>query len=91
MFSGTWCGGMGLGGWVLMVAFWTAFIALSVWAITRIFPARPSTGAFGPDGPAPFELLDQRLAAGEIDVETYQRLRRELNQTSDDRSPTRGR
>lgn len=79
MFSGTWCGGMGLGGWLLMVAFWTGFLGLAVWAITRIFPARPLSAAPDQSARAPEEVLDQRLASGEIDVETYQRLRRRLS------------
>lgn len=79
MFSGAWCGGMGVGGWLLMVAFWSAFLALAVWAITRIFPAR-KTGEGAPEAVrgTPGELLDQRLASGEIDIASYLRLRDEL-------------
>jgi putative membrane protein len=82
MFSGTWCGGMGPGGWAFMVVFWTAFLALAVWAVTRMFPARASTGPPGsdwPDQPTAAQILDRRLAAGEIDLDTYERLRRELS------------
>lgn len=38
----------------------------------------PGTGWTGPTGPvpeSPFEVLDRRLAAGEIDVDTYRQLR----------------
>jgi putative membrane protein len=67
-----------------MVAFWTAFLALAVWAVTQIFPTRPSAGS-GPDSRAPGERLDERLATGEIDVETYRRLRHELSGSTSDR------
>lgn len=64
MFAGGYCGGMGLGGWLLMIGFWVALIAVVVWAVTRLFP----TGQRRQDAE---ELLDQRLATGEIDPQTY--------------------
>lgn len=33
------------------------------------------TGPTAPSGESPFEVLDRRLAAGEIDVDTYRQLR----------------
>lgn len=81
MFSGTWCGGMGAGGWLLMVAFWTAFLGLTFWAVTRAFPSSKGKGFHDS---ASLEVddaqaaLDRRLASGEIDVETYRRLKDEL-------------
>jgi hypothetical protein len=36
------CGAMGLAGWLIMLLIWTGLIALVVWAITRLFPDRPS-------------------------------------------------
>lgn len=38
MFSGGWCGGMGIWSWVVMVVFWGAFLGLTLWAVTRMFP-----------------------------------------------------
>jgi putative membrane protein len=67
---------MGAGGWVLMALFWVALVALVVWAVVRLFPSR-TDGAGEPRGRSeePREILDRRLASGEIDVETYERLR----------------
>ncbi|MFZ5869548.1 MAG: hypothetical protein ACOYXW_03315 [Actinomycetota bacterium] len=80
MLSGAWCGAMGVGDWALMVGFWGAFLALTVWAVSRIFPRESPGVPAGPaDEPTARELLDLRLASGEIDPETYQRLVRELH------------
>jgi hypothetical protein len=44
----TFCGAMGIAGWVAMVLVWTAAVGLAVWAIARLFPDRT-----GPPPPAP--------------------------------------
>ncbi len=84
MFGSGWCGGMDVGGWLLMALLWGSFLAVVVWAVVRLFPgARSRPG--GPDEPGrpgdgknAGNLLDRRLAAGEIDEDTYRRLRGEL-------------
>ncbi|MCB2176380.1 MAG: hypothetical protein KQH57_11275 [Actinomycetales bacterium] len=84
---GTGMGGFGLIG---MGLFWLALIGLIVWLVVRLLPGRtqqppiprppvvPPTGAGPRDdvaaGPA-LEILDQRLARGEVDVETYQSIK----------------
>ena len=72
--------GMGAGGWVLMIVFGTALLALIAWAIARFTPHR-SADVPAPLRPAdePVEILDRRLARGEIDVETYEQLRSKLS------------
>lgn len=72
--------GMGMGGgwWILMAVFWVVLIAAIVWAGARLF-ARPgsvdrATGVVERPG----EILDRRLASGEIDAETYEELREKL-------------
>ena len=73
MFTGEYCGGMGPAGWLLMIGFWAAVIAVIVWAVTRLFP-KASTGGRSPiphQRPDTQDLLDQRLASGEIDRQTY--------------------
>jgi putative membrane protein len=72
--------GMGAGGWVLMIVFGTALLALIAWAIARIAPSRTDE-VREPRRPAdePVEILDRRLARGEIDVETYEQLRSKLS------------
>jgi putative membrane protein len=71
---------MGAGGWVLMAFFWIAVVALIVWLIARLTTA----GAPGPDSgrerpETPREILDRRLASGEVDPETYEQLREQLD------------
>ncbi len=59
-----------------MALFGIALIALIVWAGARIFPSHAA-----PDDEAlerPEELLDRRLARGEIDPETHDKLRDKL-------------
>lgn len=68
---GPWCAQMGVGGWAGTAAVWLVVVALAVWALTRLFPARPADGARA--------TLDARLARGEIDVETYRLVRDELD------------
>ena len=64
------CSGMGAGGWLLMIGLWAAFLGFVVWALTRLFPGDPHRGAV--------EVLDRRLAAGDIDPDTYRQARDEL-------------
>jgi uncharacterized membrane protein len=70
MFSGGLCGGWSVGGLLLMIGFWLLVVAVVVWAISRLFPR----GDRIPDGDASDDL-DYRLAGGDIDSDTYRRLR----------------
>ncbi|MGV8965838.1 MAG: SHOCT domain-containing protein [Cellulomonas sp.] len=72
--------GMNGGGWVFMGLFWIALIALTVWLVLRLLPSKgkPSVTGTGsapwpatPGQESPFEILDRRLALGDIDGETY--------------------
>jgi uncharacterized membrane protein len=79
MFGYGWCGGMGAGGWLLMGLLWGGFLAVIVWAVLRVFPrSRPSAGS----GESAANALDRRLAAGELDEDTYRRLRGELTHSA---------
>jgi hypothetical protein len=52
----TWCNGMGVGGWLVVIVLWMGFLALTVWAITRLFPLSPGPGDTvdtAPRAPAP--------------------------------------
>ena len=84
MFGAGWCGGMSAGGWLLMALLWGGFLAVVIWAVTRIFPrSRPGGSRWGAGGGEnAASALDRRLAAGEIDEDTYRRLRGELTRTS---------
>ena len=83
MDGGGWGGGMGPVGWTLMIVFWVALIALIGFAIVRLFPSMQQ-GASNAESPTPTprQLLDERLARGEIDVETYESLRKVLADSS---------
>jgi putative membrane protein len=77
MFSGFHT--MGAGGWVLMSVFWVALVALVVWVLVRLLPTRADDHqAKDETSDTPREVLDRRLAGGEIDVQTYEQLREKL-------------
>jgi putative membrane protein len=63
-----------------MILAWIVFIALIVWAIARLFPALSGGDARRreTDAETPREILDRRLARGEIDTDEYARLRETL-------------
>lgn len=72
-----WYGDMSVGGWLLMTLFWMALLGAIVWAVASLFPSRRVT-ADGLPAERPEEILDRRLARGEIDQETYDSLRARL-------------
>lgn len=74
---GGWNGGMGAAGWILMSGFWIVLVALVVWAVAALFPGRTVPGAAA-STEHPEEILDRRLARGEIDTEAYDELRGRL-------------
>ena len=78
MFGSGWCGGMGAGGWLLMALLWGSFLAVVVWAVARLFPSVRSRPGGPGGGDSAGSVLDRRLAAGEIDKDTYRQLRGEL-------------
>ena len=69
--------GMGVAGWFLMTVFWVVLLAAVVWAVANLFPARGTSDAGGPTE-RPEEILDRRLARGEIDPAAYDELRGKL-------------
>ncbi len=64
-----WCQ-MSPAGWAFMGTAWLAVMALTVWALSRLFPARGQS--------SPRAALDEWLASGTIDAELYGRLRADL-------------
>ncbi len=71
--------GMGAGGWILMTVFWIGLLMVIAWAIARVVPSRNDHSHESERAPEkPLEVLDGRLARGEIDVETYDQLRAKL-------------
>jgi putative membrane protein len=63
-----WCdwNTMGFFGWTMMVVFWGAVVALTVWAV-RSARTRSSESRSGA-----LDILERRFAAGEIDREEFE-------------------
>jgi len=71
--------GMGVAGWFAMTVFWVALIAAIVWSLANLFPGRNSgEPTNGERSERPEDILDRRLARGEIDSSTYDELRTKL-------------
>lgn len=76
-------GGMGGGAWLFMGLFWVALIAVIIWLVVRLLPDRagsttPPPAALPPAPETPLDILDKRLARGEVDLETYRAQRAAL-------------
>ena len=72
-----WSDGMGSGGWAAMAVFWMLLIAGMVWAAVALLRRSDhSTEPVAVLGAS--EILERRLASGEIDAATYDELRSKL-------------
>ena len=68
-----WHNAMGWGGWVVMTLTMVAFWSLVVFAVVALFRGnREARQDQGPRGRDPEQILDERFARGEIDVDEYQ-------------------
>jgi putative membrane protein len=65
---------MSSGGWITMVLVWMVLVLIVIWAVRLLRPV--------PGGEQPLEVLDRRLARGEIDAATYDQLRAKLTGTA---------
>jgi putative membrane protein len=73
-----WDGGeMGPLGWLAMSVFWLVVLALILWLVVRLLPGSSGGTTRAADGSA-LEILDRRLAVGEMDQETWQAQRAAL-------------
>ena len=70
-------GGMGSLGWLAMGVFWLILLGLIVWLVVRLLPGS-SGGTTRDTGESALEILDRRLASGEIDLEAWQAQRAAL-------------
>jgi putative membrane protein len=81
----------GMSWWMIISSIvWLGLIAIAVWAFVR-WAARPtqSNSPSTPAAPSPREILRQRYARGEIESDTFERMRRELEASSiEPRTPT---
>lgn len=78
-------GGMGAGGWVGTGLVWVLLLGGIVWLVVQLSrssqrkeAAATTTATRVPARPGALELLDRRLAAGEIDLAAYQQARSAL-------------
>jgi putative membrane protein len=70
-------GGMGALGLLGMGLFWLILLGLIVWLVTRLLPAS-SEQPTRTTGESAVEILDRRMANGEIDTEAWQAQRAAL-------------
>ena len=67
----------GFGGPFVMIIFWMALIAGLVYLV-RIIPRGNPYGTGGRE-PLPQEILQKRYAAGDVDREEYERIKKDLS------------
>ena len=70
-------GGMGVFGWLFLGVFWLILIGLIIWLVVRLLPGS-GNGTTRSSGDSALEILDRRLASGEIDLEVWQSQRAAL-------------
>jgi putative membrane protein len=63
--------GMGSLAWLGMGVFWLILLGLIIWLVVRLLPGS-SSGSTSNTGESALEILDRRLASGEIDQEPWQ-------------------
>jgi uncharacterized membrane protein len=81
---GSYGNGMGLLGWLGMGVAGLLLLGLIIWLIVWLLPS--STGPTSrPTGDSAAEILDRRMASGEIDVPAWQAQRAALQGTQDSR------
>jgi len=81
---GSYGNGIGSLGWLGMGVFGLLLLGLIVWLIMRLLPG--STGRTShPTGDSAAEILDRRMANGDIDIPAWQAQRAALQGTQDNR------
>src|SRR5665647_880233 len=64
--------GMGSLGWLGMGVFWLVLLGLIVWLVMRLLPDNRGGGSTRDAAESTLEILDRRMAKGEIDTQTWQ-------------------
>lgn len=77
-------GGMGSLGWLGMGVFWLVLLGLIVLLVVRLLP-ESGGGATRDTGESALEILDRRLASGQIDTAAWQAQRVALQGVQDDK------
>jgi putative membrane protein len=78
-----WYHDMGAGDWIFMAIFWVAVLVAFAWLLTSLLGGK---GQSSESRERPQEILDRRLAAGEIDARTYDELSAKLRAFADKKS-----
>ncbi len=71
-FPGMWVGG------IVMMLFWVIVLVAVVWGIVVFTRNAGRSNQPGPHGEAPLDILKRRYAAGEINKEQYDEMKRTL-------------
>lgn len=69
-------GGFGFGG--IGMVLWVVVIVAAIWWIAQAATKQQATGPKTPQSKTARELLDERLARGDVTVEQYRELRKAL-------------
>ena len=77
-------GGMGPLGWLAMGLFWLILLGLIVWLVSRLLPGNAGETNRS-SGESALEILDRRLASGEMDLAAWQAARSALVAAQRDR------
>lgn len=77
--------GMGPFGWLGMGVFWLVLVGLIVWFVLRLLPSSRAGGTTRDTDESTLEILDRRMAQGEIDTQTWQAQRASLTGATRDR------
>jgi putative membrane protein len=80
-------GGDWSGAWMFMGLFWLILLGLIGFLVLRLIPTGGTT-RWQARGESPLDVLDQRFARGEVDLDTYQAQRAVL-ETALNRNPPR--
>ena len=77
-------GGMAGLGMLAMGVFWLAPLGLIIWLVVRLLPGS-NGGITRPSGDSALEILDRRLASGQIDLAAWQSQRGALRAAQHER------
>ena len=76
--------GMGSLGWLGMGVFWLILLGLIVWLVARLLPSS-GDGRTRHTAESALEIIDRRLASGELDTQAWQAQRVALQGAQRDR------
>jgi len=70
--------GMGSLGWLGMGVFWLILLGLIVWLVVRLLPDSSGNSPARSRGDSALDILDRRLANGQLDLPSWQAQRAAL-------------